>query len=117
VPLSRAGELGDLNRVYLGIESAALPGALPMSWDAAGVHIDGQTFSDVAFGLLFPDGERLAGYFFATAGSEYLLFRYVPFSSRAGMPDWLVWNSAGSVASGFFDADWLFDAAFSQGLP
>lgn len=118
VPLGGVAAVGDdYNLIYIGIPSAELDsaGALPLSWDTAGVTIGGQTLGDVAVAFLYPDGERLAGYFFATAGSEHLLFRYLPFSSRSGMPDYLLWAEDGLAATGFFDADWQFDATLSEG--
>lgn len=66
--------------------------------------------------FVYPDGDRLAGFFAATAGSEYLLYRYLMFSSRSGMPDWLAWQDDGLVGTGFFDAEWQLEPAFSTGL-
>ncbi len=51
-----------------------------------------------------------------TAGSEQLLFRYVPFSSRAGMPDFVAFGQTGVIGSGFFDAEWKLDPTLAEGL-
>jgi hypothetical protein len=55
---------------------------------------------------VYPDQDRPGGAFVATAGSEHLLFRMQPFSSRAGQPDHAVWTRSGFLASGSFDGDW-----------
>jgi hypothetical protein len=74
------------------------------------------THPSAAVAFVYPAGERLHAYLTATAGSEYLLFRYVPFSSRSGMPDLFVWAEDGLVGAGFFDAEWQIDPAFLEGL-
>jgi dienelactone hydrolase len=112
-------ELGQThNLVFLGIPSDALPGApaLPFSWDDAAITVDGRDYADAALAFVYPAGDRLHAYFTATAGAEFLLFGYVPFSSRAGMPDYLLWADGGLLATGFFDARWQLDPAYAVGL-
>jgi poly(3-hydroxybutyrate) depolymerase len=116
LPLSRVtAELrASHNIVYLGVPSAAIPGATPpLSWDSAGITAGANTYTGAALAIVFSTGDRLAGALFATAGQERLVRAMVPFSSRAGIPDWLVWNDAGGVATGFFDAQWGYSAALS----
>jgi predicted esterase len=100
------------NLVYLGVMAKGMP----ISWDAKTVHVGGKNLDAVAVAFVFPDGDKLAGYVWAAPGSEHLLFRYTPFSSRAGYPDWRVWNAAGTLATGFFDAEWKLDPTFAIGL-
>lgn len=108
----------DRNLVYLGVPMDQIDGsgALPITWDPDGVTIAGAQHPASAMAYVYPDGDRLTGYFSAAAGAEYLLFRYVPFSSRAGMPDFLIWQEGGSSAAGFFDADWQIEPLFATGL-
>lgn len=104
----------DNNLVFLG---AADPGGLPIRWDAGGADVGTTRFDDVAMAFVYPGQPgHLNAWVSAASGSEQLLFRYVPFSSRAGMPDFFVWDGGGSVASGFFDADWQLNPAFTTGL-
>lgn len=106
------------NLIYLGVDMANIPGSgsLPFSWDANGVTANGTTHTDSALAFVYPDGEKLAGYFVAAAGAERNLYAYVPFSSRSGMPDYIVWADGSLAVSGFFDGDWQLDPAFSTGL-
>jgi dienelactone hydrolase len=104
--------------IYLGVAQDKLEGAgaLPIDFDATGFTAGTTTLADAALAFVFPVGERLHAAYFATPGKEYLLFRYMPFTSRSGMPDFLFWGDDGVLASGFFDADWQVDPAFSEGL-
>jgi hypothetical protein len=49
----------------------------------------------------------------ATAGAEHLLYRVVPFSSGAGLPDYLLWAEEGGRAAGFLDAEWRLPLTLS----
>ncbi len=99
------------NVVWLGASRAeGFDESLPIDWGADSIVVGDDVHTDAALAFVFPgrgaEGDRLSGAFVATAGSEYLLFRMQPFSSRAGQPDYAVWTRAGAVASGFFDGDW-----------
>ena len=118
VPLSHAmAARADHNLIYLGVAPGDLPDAptLPIAWDGDTITV-GATSYEGAVAFVYPDGDHLAGYFAATAGREYLLYRYQMFSSRSGMPDWLAWEDDGLVGTGFFDAEWQLAPAFSTGL-
>jgi hypothetical protein len=106
------------NLIFLGLSPADVDGGaeLPIQWDEGGCAVGGAEFPGAASAFVYPAGDRLHAYFFAPAGAEYLLFRYVPFSSRSGVPDFLIWGPAGGVANGFFDAQWQIDPAFAVGL-
>lgn len=97
------------NLIYVGIpmEEIDLPD-IPFEWDADGVTVDGSSYDDAAMMFVFPEGDRLSAVLTAAEGVEWLLYWIVPFSSRAGLPDYLVWSYAGGQASGFFDADWEY---------
>jgi poly(3-hydroxybutyrate) depolymerase len=117
VPLSRKGEIASThNLIYLGIPSADLDASLPIQWDSNGVTVDGTRFDGAAVFFVYPDGEKLAAYVSAPAGSEQIVYRWLPFTSRTGMPDFFVRDSEGTLASGFFDATWQVDPAFAVGL-
>lgn len=108
----------DYNLVFLGVAPADLPRSpdLPFGWSPSAITAGTASHPDAALAFVYPAGERLHAYYAATEGAEYLLFRYTPFSSRAGMPDFLLWAEDGLVATGFFDAEWALDPAYAQGL-
>lgn len=101
------------NLIFVGVAS---PGGLPIDWSASEISVGSKKFSDSALAFVYPKGERLRAYLVATAGSELLLYRYVPFSSRSGMPDFVVFGASSTSASGFFDAEWKLDAKYATGL-
>ncbi len=106
------------NIVHIGWPKVDLPFAeeLPLDWTAESITIGGKDFTGVAAGMVYPSGDRLSAVIIATAGAERLMFRYMPFTSRSGMPDYFVFGPEGGVANGFFDADWQVDPAFATGL-
>jgi len=118
------------NLVFVGLDDAA-PGlawlanaGLPFAWGPDGVTVDGETQSNAALMLVYPrpvaaEGEgsgaaRLSAVLYATPGSQHLLYRLVPFSSRGGAPDFLVWTEEGATRTGFFDADWGWEPTLAQ---
>lgn len=103
------------NLIFVGVAAPAGAG-LPFGWSATELDLAGKKLQNAALAFVYPKGDRLHAYVVATEGSEHLLFRYVPFSSRAGMPDFFAWGASGSIASGFFDADWNVDPSFATGL-
>lgn len=120
VPRSAVGEqlAAEKNLVWLGVPKEKVPGgeALPIAWSASGVTIGSKTMAGAAVAFVYATQGRLSAYVAAPEGSEHLLFRYVPFGSRSGMPDFFAWNDAGVQASGFFDAEWKLDPAYATGL-
>jgi len=99
------------NLIYLGLDAADIGSPdVPFEWDDEAV-----TFRDIdrnaGLMFVFPDGERLGALLATPAGSESFLYSIVPFSSRSGLPDYLIWAEGGSFAGGFFDADWQYDPA------
>jgi hypothetical protein len=64
--------------------------------------------------FVFPQDGRLAAAVVATEGvGRQLPSLLQPFSSRAGMPDWVLWSNDG-VQAGFFDAQWRYDQALQD---
>ena len=103
--------------VHLGATRQDLTPAsdLPFTWDDAGAQGPGKDMGETAVLSVFDDGQKLSALLHAPVGKAYLLYRVVPFSSRAGLPDYLFWNDAGLVTAGFFDADWQFDPKLGVG--
>ena len=60
--------------------------------------------------FLFPAHDRVSALLYAPPGMTHLLYRVVPFSSRSGMPDYLLWYESGMLGAGYFGTDWAFDA-------
>ncbi|MBI3205146.1 MAG: prolyl oligopeptidase family serine peptidase [Myxococcales bacterium] len=114
LPLSKltAKLEAERNLVFVGTKS---PGGLPIDWSASQISIGSKKLTDAALAFVYPKGERLRAYLVTTAGSELLLYRYVPFSSRAGMPDYVAFGQSGVIGSGFFDAEWKLDPALAEG--
>jgi poly(3-hydroxybutyrate) depolymerase len=101
------------NLVYLGIETSKIPhkGQLPFSWNGKKLTIGSWSFQSGVSFIAFPQGDHMAASIQAAPGSKNLLFDYHPFSSRSGMPDYLVFSDVGGLALGFFDANWKFDSS------
>lgn len=99
------------NLIYVGVPRDQVPTDLPFEWDDHGVTAGGDRFEDAAVMFVFPEGEGLSAALNAPVGSEFLLSWIVPFSSRSGMPDYLVWSTRGGLATGFFTPDWGFATA------
>ena len=76
----------------------------------------GKSFAGAAMQLIWDAGDRLGAAIVAPPGKRHLLYSVVPFSSRSGMPDFLVWRESGLTAAGNFDATWQFDGAFAVGM-
>ena len=104
------------NLIHVGRTPAEAGAPDFVSWDDAGVTFGGKTFSGAAVQLIWDTGERLNAAMWAPKGKESLLYMVVPFSSRSGMPDFLVWGSNGLAATGNFDAEWKFDSKLALGF-
>ena len=102
------------NRIYLGSTAEPFKRA-PFDWDAAGAIFEGEHQPGVALMYVTPDEDRLAAVLVAPEGKEHMLRRLNPFSSRSGLPDYLLFGDQGGVAIGNFGPDWQYDPAF--GLP
>ena len=105
LPASRRALAGDRQPIYLGLSPAQI-GAVPFDWDDREIRLDGRRYVRSALLFVFDAGDRLGTVITATAGAEYLLYRVTPFSSGAGLPDYLLWSEEGARALGFLDGDW-----------
>ena len=59
-----------------------------------------------------PEGTGVSAGIVTAPQWEHLIHMANPFSSRSGFPDYLVWRGSGLVATGFFDANWRYEAMF-----
>jgi hypothetical protein len=103
--------------VYVGVASKSLPAveAMGVKWDGALVQIGDKTYPGAAVWVVFPDQGKLSAAIGAPTGHEYMVRRFAPFSSRAGMPDFFVYDRVkGLRASGFFDASWKLDPGYAE---
>lgn len=100
------------NLVYLGLPADEIGDPdVPFSWGESAIVVAGDRYRDAGLFFVFPRDGRLAAAFATTGGAERLLYRVVPFSSRGGMPDYLVWSGSWARAAGFFDPEWRYDPA------
>jgi poly(3-hydroxybutyrate) depolymerase len=122
VPLSALGPSlrAEKNLVYLGVARDKIPelAGAPIAWDAGGVTVGDKRFDGAMVVFVYPSsaGDRLVAAISAPEGKERLVFNVVPFTSRSGRPDWWVLDATGTLATGFFDAEWKLAPAFSTGL-
>lgn len=103
-----AGLRAERNLIWLGVPSADVGvSGLPFSWTSDTIMAGG-SLGDAGLAFVYPSGERLDGFIFATRGSERLLYSIIPFTSRFALPDYLVYTRDGAAAAGFFDAEWAY---------
>ena len=122
LPLSRAEEAGDRNRIYLGVPSTelALPSSIPFAFGPDGARL-GETEVErpIFLGVTFPEDEHLSVALYGSPGAEWLVRFFSPFSSRSAYPDWFsfVLNDEGNPAygpAGWFDAQWAYDSSLAR---
>ena len=117
IPLGRVDQEVRQNRnlIYLGVDFDEIPnsGERAFGWDEKSVSVGPNTYQGAAGVIAFPDGDgdRMAAAMVAADGQEDLLFGFQPFSSRSGMPDYLIFSSQGGQALGFFDNEWKYDSS------
>lgn len=112
LPRSRlTGALRDrYNLVYLGLRAEEIGNpSVPFDWSTGEVRFAGAPYPGAALLFVFPQRGHLSAALVAPPGAERLLYAIVPFSSRAGLPDYLLWAAGGGLAAGFFDAEWRYD--------
>jgi len=87
---------------------------VPFQWSAGGISFNDTTYSAISMLFLFPAYDRVSALIYTPPGMTHLLYSVVPFSSRSGMPDYLLWYESGLLGAGFFNTDWIYDPA--QGI-
>jgi hypothetical protein len=101
---------------YAGSTRAEGTLPLPVVIGTDGPEVAGATFPGAAVATVYPRGEVLDAMLWAPAGKAGLLYALVPFSSRSGLPDFVVWDDSGLRATGFWDGQWGVDPALLVGL-
>jgi dienelactone hydrolase len=84
------------------------------AWDDGGILLGEEHFPNAALLFVQPEGNGLSAGMVGSPGAEHLLRRAVPFSSRSGLPDYIIFGDNGSHALGFFDALWRYDPSLGQ---
>lgn len=119
LPVSRLEDVeGGYNLVYVGVQQdyVPLPDGIPFSWSETDLQVGPKEMSSGVLLFVFPEGEHLSMVITATQDATPLLYWYMPFSSRAGMPDYAAWDEHGGVLAGFFDPDFQFDESLGYGF-
>ncbi|MBR57701.1 MAG: hypothetical protein CMH54_06535 [Myxococcales bacterium] len=100
----------DYNLIFVGVsqENAGVPD-LGIHWDQGNIHVADHSYSAAGMLMVYPRKNRLAALLTTPSAVEHLLYWVIPFSSRSGMPDYLVWSEAGLVTAGFFTPEWSYD--------
>ncbi|MBM4342614.1 MAG: prolyl oligopeptidase family serine peptidase [Deltaproteobacteria bacterium] len=106
--------------IHFGVPSAQvpLPAAFPFTWSAQGVQVEGVDYGDKLLLTVYdggPDTPGLGAALRAPKAKPWLLYRFVPFSSRSGLPDYVLYDEGGVIATGFFGPDWQFDPKLGVG--
>ena len=100
------------NMIYVGMSpEQAKATDLPMTWSGSGVEFNGKNYAAAGLLSVYPEGKGLSAVLTTSPGMEHLLYYVVPFSSRSGMPDYLIWAENGLVAAGFYTNEWTFDSS------
>jgi predicted peptidase len=110
--------VGDRNLVYVGLGPVQMGDPpIPFAWSADSIGYRAKFYSAAALAFTYPDRrrERLMGGLFAPDGADYLLYRLTPFSSRSGLPDYILLDRGGILSTGFFDSRWRWNAGLAQG--
>jgi hypothetical protein len=102
------------NLIHVGAKPDVIaPFASPISWDDDTINIENENYTQSAVMMVFPVGDHLSAVISATKNNENLIFGMNPFSSRNGMPDYLIWSAGRIQAGGHFDSDWTFDSNYA----
>lgn len=107
------------NIIHLGIppqDILDLPADMQFEVSDDGLLWGGQNFTQAALAFVYPAATgRLSAVWTTVPGYEYLLFRYMPFSSRNGQPDYYLWRANNYLTvGGFFDSQWRFDPSLAE---
>lgn len=94
------------NAVLLGGGPTEAMQAAGIDWSAQALSIGDDTISRGILGSIRPTSDGLTGVFVTSSGDEHWLTYFVPFNSRAGMPDYFLWQPNEFVSAGFYDTNW-----------
>ncbi len=109
--------------IYVGTSSEQLPddATVPFDWSDGTITLnESNTYDEAAGFLTFPtppsEGKGVAAVITAPGDKAYLLNRYQPFSSRSGLPDYLIFDETGGQALGFFGPEWKVVPGLGAGV-
>ncbi len=86
----------------------------PFQWNDETVALGELEIRGGALFFVQPENDGISAGMVTARGREDLLRSIVPFSSRGGQPDYLLFGDDGVLAAGFFDANWLFNPSLGQ---
>ena len=98
----------DYQLIYVGIDEDELGEPSGFSWNGDEIDIGPVDYADSALVMIFDDAGKLGAVATATDEAQWALFNLVPFSSRSGLPDWVVYGATGFRNSGMFNPDWEY---------
>ncbi len=90
--------------IWVGVDADTVDPSVNAVWDDTSVTIRGEGGDRSAMFGVFPRGDGLDAFITTTAGEEDLLYGVMPFSSRTGQPDWVIFGD--EVGSGFWTPEW-----------
>jgi len=90
--------------IWVGVDADTVNPSVNATWDDSSVTIRGDGGDQSAMYGVFPRGDGLDAFITTTRGEEALLYGVMPFSSRTGQPDWVMFG--GEVGSGFWTPEW-----------
>ncbi len=90
--------------VWIGVDADTVDPSTDITWDDDEVDVMGSGGSGSGLISVFPRGDKLDAVMTTTRGDENLFYNIVPFSSRSGMPDFLIHGD--TVEAGFFSPEW-----------
>ncbi len=100
----------DYQLVYVGVDEDELGEPAGFSWNGDEIDLGPVDYGSSSLVMVFDDGGKVGAVATATDDAQWALFDLVPFSSRAGLPDWIVYGETGTRNAGMFDADWEYVA-------
>ena len=101
------------NLIHLGPRPGDLDAAPEgVTWEGWNVSVGARAFERASMAFVFPasDDEHLQAVLTAPTRGERSLYGISPFSSRSGLPDYLVFGGGRALAAGFFDPEWRLPA-------
>ena len=106
--------------IHFGLPSSQVPVPkdFAFGWGQGELQVGGTGYGDRMLLTVYDAGPNAAGLgaaLWAPKSKPWLLYRFMPFSSRSGLPDYVVYDETGVMATGFFDADWQFDPKLGVG--
>ncbi|MEE2755734.1 MAG: prolyl oligopeptidase family serine peptidase [Myxococcota bacterium] len=115
VEVSRMTEdnLSGRNLIRLGDTALEIAQEI-FQWDEDGIIFDGRQQPNSALVFVYPEGDGLSAGLVAAEPVKHYLRQVVPFSSRSGLPDYLIFGANGASLIGHFDSEWNFEPSYAR---